>query len=112
MITVSDIYKYYHCVLSALNQLVSEDMKLTEGELIFLSYCYVYNHEKGNLSNFDELADFLIEKKAAKNKSNVSTRKLAIGSKKWAKTGRYIFKLNDSIERQPFVIRYDKNKAK
>lgn len=110
-----NLKEYIDIYLQILNAFVAEEYKLTFKERVFLSHCMVYQYNGGNLSNFTEMHDYVVDKKFCSSRQDVSTYKQKLSIKKWVKTGKYTFVLAPPVNFLPgqdlssiFCIEYKK----
>lgn len=72
--------------------------KLRKREIEYLAACCVYRHNGGNLSRFNLLAKYLVEKGVCKNPREASHYKTKLAGKKWIRADRYSFELSELLK--------------
>ena len=89
---------FFNKYISVASSIVSEDYRLTWKEIEFLVECCIYNYEGNDLNNLDELSIHMLSIGFFTRKTDISMYKCKLGIKKWAITGRNIFKLRGVLD--------------
>lgn len=116
-IQFDNLKDYIDVYLQILCSFVDEEYKLSYKEREFLAHCIIYQYNGGNLTNFTEMHDYMVNIKFCSDRQHVSTYKQKLSIKKWVKTGKYTFSLAPSLNFKPgqdlsaiFNIQFKNNK--
>lgn len=104
---IRNIYTYFETFIRLKSSIRPKDEQLTHTEQMFLIYCCVYNYNGGDLNDYDKLYENVSKDLAFISRRNdLSGYKLKMSVKKWAKSGRNVFQLIDSLNSVNEGFRY------
>lgn len=100
-VSTDNKYEYFKIIISVLNTTFPKENKLSNAQLDFLARCCEYHANGGNLRNMGMLTRHFINNGYLSTAQQVRNRKVAVGGKKWIKTGHNVFELPPGLANVP-----------
>lgn len=96
---INNIKEYFRTFILIKSALKKDEEQLTATEADFLLNCCIYNFNGGDLNDFNSLWEYLNKETLfIRRRNDLSTYKLKLSIKKWAKSARDVFKLVQSLD--------------
>jgi len=97
----SDLKEYYLRLIELMGVTVPWKYQLSKVQKDFLAECCVLRQRGIDISDMSVLAEYFIDNNILNDKQQISNRKTALGSKKWAETGYNLFNLAYPLTEPP-----------
>lgn len=94
-------YEYYLVIIGVINTMFPRENRLSEAQSEFLARCCEYHANGGNLRNMGKLTRHFVSNGYLNDAQQVRNRKVAVGAKKWIKTGHNVFELPPGLANAP-----------
>lgn len=96
-----DLKEYYLRLIALMSVTVPWKYQLSKVQRDFLAECCVLKQQGVEISNMAALARHFLNNNILNDRQQISNRKTALGSKKWAETGHNIFNLPYPLTEPP-----------